>query len=126
MKERSLLYFITALIASILLLMSIVIRTQLWFASYGSDAIPSIHKLLIPVALLWVGWYFGNKGFLLAATIIITVLFSFQLDFAGLLNDSFLPILQAPAIKTTFVLGFILMLANIGFGYFTYFKLKKH
>ena len=126
MKERSLLYFITAVILSTLVLVSIVIRLFNWFELYGDFAMPTLHKLLIPLVLIWVGWYFENKGFLLSSIIIITLLFGFHLDNYGLINgDIFVPSDYAPLVKTTFVLGILLFLGSIGFGYYTYFKLDQ-
>lgn len=125
MKERNLLYFITALIASILLLISILARTQAWFTinNYGQLAIPTIHYLLIPVALLWVGWYFENDGLLLSAAVILSVIFGFHLDNFGLLNnDPYIVSRYAPMVKTVFVLGLLLNLGTIGLAFFTYVK----
>lgn len=126
MKERSLLYFITAVIASVLFLVSILVRTQPWFINYGYLAMPSIYKLFIPVVLLWVGWYYQNKGLLLSATIIVSVLLGGFFDHVGVLtNDIFVLISFAPAVKTSFVLGMVLQLAIVGLGYFTYFKVNS-
>lgn len=130
MKERNLLYFITALVASILLLISILIRTQSWFNinDYGILAVPTIHYLLIPVALLWVGWYFENQGFLLSAAIILSVIFALHVDNIGLLsNEPYIISRYAPAVKTAFVLSSILTLASAALAFYTYIKeqLKK-
>lgn len=130
MKERNLLYFITALVASILLLISILIRTQEWFSinNYGTLAVPTIHYLLLPVALLWVGWYFENNGFLLAAAILFSVIFGLHLDNYGLLNNNPYVVSRfAPAVKTSFVLSILLSLGTAVLGFFTYMKetLKK-
>lgn len=130
MKERNLLYFITALVASILLVISILIRTQSWFSinDYGSLAVPTIHYLLIPVALLWVGWYFENNGFLLASAILFSVIFGLHLDHIGLLNnDPYVVSRYAPTVKTAYVLSLLLTLGSAVLGYVTYIKdtLKK-
>ncbi|MBU1141372.1 MAG: hypothetical protein KKG64_02490 [Firmicutes bacterium] len=124
MKERSLLYFITAVVASVLFLVSILIRTQDWFTTYGYLVMPTMYELFIPLVLLWVGWYFQNKGFLLSAAIIVSVLLGMHFDHVGVLNGQiFVLVLYAPAVKTSFVLGFILLLATSGLGFFTYLKL---
>lgn len=130
MKERNLLYFITALVASILLLISIFIRTQAWFSinDYGLLAVPTIHYLLIPVALLWVGWYFENNGFLLAAAILFSVIFGLHLDHAGILNnDPYVVSRYAPTVKTAYVLSLLLTLGSAALAFVTYIKetLKK-
>lgn len=130
MKERNLLYFITALVASILLVISILIRTQSWFSinDYGLLAVPTIHYLLIPVALLWVGWYFENNGFLLASAILFSVIFGLHLDHVGLLNnDPYVVSRYAPTVKTAYVLSLLLTLGSAVLGYVTYIKdtLKK-
>ena len=125
MKERSLLYFLTAVIASVLFLVAIITRFFPWFNNFGILVIPTLHKLIFPLILLWVGWYFENKGFLISATIISTILLMFHMDNAGLLNgDIFIPSAYAPLVKTTYVLGFILMLASVVLGFFTYLKSK--
>lgn len=130
MKERNLLYFITALVASILLLISIFIRTQSWFSinDYGLLAVPTIHYLLIPVALLWVGWYFENNGFLLAAAILLSVIFGLHLDHWGLLgNDPYVISRYAPTVKTAYILSLLLALGAAVLAFVTYMKetLKK-
>lgn len=125
MRERNLQYFITALVASILLLISILARTQDWFNinGYGNLAIPTIHYLLIPVALLWVGWYFENDGLLLSAAIILSIIFGFRLDNWGLLNnDPYIVSRYAPMVKTVFVLGLVLNLGTVVLAFFTYVK----
>lgn len=125
MKERSLLYFITAVVASVLFLVALLIRTQGWFDAYGMLVMPSLYKLFIPVVLLWVGWYFENKGFLLSSAVLFTVLFGVHLDDWGVLTgDTFIVSQYAPAVKTTFVLTFILLLGSLGLGYYTYLKLS--
>jgi hypothetical protein len=125
MKERNLLYFITALVASILLLISILARTQAWFNinDYGTLAIPTIHYLLIPVALLWVGWYFENDGLLLSSAVILSIILGFHLDNFGLLNnDPYIVSRYAPMVKTVFVLGILLNLGTVVLAFFTYVK----
>lgn len=129
MKERSLLYFITAVVATILFIVAVIVRFLDWFPNYGLYVLPAIHKLLIPVVLLWIGWYFENKGFLLASSILISVLFMFQLDYAGILNGRIYVISSlAPIVRTTFVLGFMLSLGSIALGFYTWFILhgKRH
>lgn len=129
MKERSLLFFITAVVATILFIVAIIVRFVDWFPLYGLLVLPAIHKLLIPVVLLWIGWYFENKGFLLASTTIIAVLLSFQMDHAGVLNGDILVIsTMAPIVRTTYVLGFMLMTGIVILGYFTWYMLhgQKH
>jgi len=125
MKERSLLYFLTAVVASVLFLVALIIRFFPWFNSYGSMALPTLHKLIFPLALLWIGWYFENKGFLISATILSTVLLMFHMDYSGLLNgDIFIVSSYAPLVRTTYVLGFILLLGSNVLGYYTYLKMK--
>lgn len=126
MKERSLLYFITAVIATILFLVSIIVRTFDWYTTYGEHVMPIVYALFVPVVLLWVGWYFQNKGYLLAASIIVAVLIGQQFESVGVLNGViFISGLYAPMVKTTFVLGLILMVASSGLGFYTYLKLNQ-
>ncbi len=125
MKERSLLYFITAVIATILFLVSIIIRSFDWFSTYGEHVMPIMYALFIPVVLLWIGWYFQNNGFLLAASIIVAVLIGQQFVSVGVLNgDPFVPSLYAPMVKTVYVLGLILMFGTSGIGFYSYLKLN--
>ncbi len=129
MKERSLLYFITAVVATVLFVVAIIVRFLDWFPFYGTLVLPQIHKLIIPLILLWVGWYFENKGFLLASTTITAVIFMLQMDHAGILNGDINVLSSlAPIVRTTYVLGFMLMSAIVVLGYYTWYVLhgKKH
>ncbi|MBU1093294.1 MAG: hypothetical protein KKH01_02400 [Firmicutes bacterium] len=124
MKERSLLYFITAVTASVLFLVSIIIRSLDWFGSYGYAVMPTMYELFIPVVLLWVGWYFQNKGFLLSASVLVAVLFGQHFNYTGVLNgDIFILSTYAPMVKTVYVLGFILLLSVTGIGFYSYLKM---
>jgi hypothetical protein len=126
MKERSLLYFVTAVVATLFLVVAIIIRLFPWFNLYGNVVLPQLHKLIIPVALLWVGWYFENKSFLLSSSIIFAVLLGFHMDYSGLLNGGiFVVSTYAPMVRTVYVLGFLLQLAVVGLGFFTIFELNK-
>jgi integral membrane sensor domain MASE1 len=130
MKERNLLYFITALVASILLLVSILARTQSWYDlnNYGSIAVPTIHYLIIPVILFWLAWYFEDKGSLLSAAVILSVVFALHLDHSGILNnDPYVISRYAPAVKTAYVLTLMLSLGSVILAFFTYLQndLKK-
>lgn len=126
MKERNLFYFITAVVLSTLVLLSLFVRIQVWFPTYGDHVIPSLNKLLIPLILIWVGWVFENKGFLLASAIVTTVLFGFHLDtFSILSGDPFVPTLYVPLVRTSYVLAALLLLATSGLGFYTYLKLEK-
>ena len=123
MKERNLFYFITAVVLSTLCLLSLFVRAQIWFPTYGNLVVPTFHKLLIPLILIWVGWYFENKGFLLSSIIITSLFFGIQLDtFSILSGDPFVPQLYAPLVRTSYVLSALLLLATSGLGFFTYFK----
>ena len=126
MKERSILYFITAVTATILFLVSIIVRSFDWYTTYGQYVMPVMYALFFPVVLLWVGWYFQNKGYLLAASVIVAVLIGQQFESVGVLNGViFVSGLYAPMVKTTFVLGLILMLATSGIGFYSYLKLNQ-
>lgn len=125
MKERNLLYFITALVATILILISLLSRLTAWFNinDYGQLAIPTVHYLIIPVVLLWVGWYFENDGLLLSAAVILSIIFGFHLDNYGLLNsDPYIISRYAPMVKTVFVLGLLLNLGTVALAFVTYVK----
>jgi|GEM_PF-768200 len=125
MKERNLLYFITALVASILLLVSILARTQDWYNlnNYGELAVPTIHYLIIPVILFWLAWFFEDKGVLLSAAVILAIIFGLHLDHSGLLNNNPYVISRyAPAVKTAYVLSLVLSLASVVLAFFTYLQ----
>lgn len=124
MKERNLFYFITALTVTILLILSLVIRTMPWFRNYGTLAMPPFYYFLIPTIVLWLGWWFEHKGFLLASTLLIAVLFGMHLESAGILNNTIYVISsQAPMVRTVYVLTFMLILGSTGLGFFTYYKM---
>jgi hypothetical protein len=127
MKERDLLYFVTALITSVLFLVSLLVRTQSWFNNYGIYTMPVMVKVLIPLVIIWVGWYFESKGLLLSSVILVTVLLMFQLDHYNILTNRqpYVSSSLAPVVKTLYVLGIMLMTSNAGLGFFTYFKLEK-
>jgi hypothetical protein len=127
MKERDLLYFVTALITSVLFLVSLLVRTQSWFNNYGVYTMPVMVKVLIPLIIIWVGWFFESKGLLLSSVILVTVLLMFQLDHYNILTNRapFVSSSLAPVVKTLYVLGIMLMTSIAGLGLFTYFKLEK-
>jgi hypothetical protein len=127
MKARDLLYFVTALITSVLFLVSLLVRTQSWFNNYGVYTMPVMVKVLIPLIIIWVGWFFESKGLLLSSVILVTVLLMFQLDHYNILTNRapFVSSSLAPVVKTLYVLGIMLMTSIAGLGLFTYFKLEK-
>ncbi|MFU8792986.1 MAG: hypothetical protein ACNA7K_03085 [Acholeplasmataceae bacterium] len=126
MKERNLFYFITAVVLSTLFILSLFVRIQVWFPTYGNQVIPSLNKLIIPLFLIWIGWVFESKGFLLATAIATTVLFGFHLDTFSILNgDPFVPSFYAPLVRTSYVLGALLLAGTSGLGYYTYLTIEK-
>ncbi len=135
MKERSLLVFITAVTVSLLFIASLVVRTFVWrnvtidltLPSYGAMVVPAYAKLLILVALYWIAWYFEERGFLLAATILMTVLLMTHFDYSGLIGGSiFIPSAYAPMVKTSYVFSFLLMAASIVLGFYSYYLLGRN
>jgi hypothetical protein len=132
MKERSLLYFISAVVASTLLILSLFANFYNWFDNdYVLLAAPALHKMLIPVALLWVAWYFNHDGLSLASLIIFTLLFGFFLDNFGVLykpsSDNFIYVFvnNGALVKTMVVLSVMLFTGILGFGYYGYFLRTK-
>jgi hypothetical protein len=130
MKERSLLVFITAVTVSLLFIASLVVRSFIWrdvtidlsLPSYGVMVIPAYAKLFILVALYWIAWYFEERGFLLAATILMTALFMTHFDYSGLIGGSiFIPSAYAPMVKTSYVFSFLLMAISIVLGFYAYY-----
>lgn len=124
MKERNQLYFITAIIVTLIFLFAILLRGIEWFHIYGDDVAPSVYELLIPCILLWVGWYFRNIGFLLAASIIMSLLIGLHFDSIGILSgDIFLVRMYEVEVKTAFVFTLLLMIPATVIGYYSYFQL---
>jgi hypothetical protein len=125
MKERNLLYFTTATVVSILFLVSLILRFNDWHSLYPY-AIPAIHQMVIPLILVWLGWYFKNNGFILASLIIIVILFGNHLSHAGVLDDGnldyFVLMTYKPAVRTAYVISTLLYAAGIGLGFFSYYK----
>jgi hypothetical protein len=74
MKERNLMVFVTAVTVSILFLIGILIRTQAWFVNYASLSYPNFVRLILPLGLLWIGWFLKNKGFVLAASVLLAMI----------------------------------------------------
>jgi hypothetical protein len=132
MKERSLLYFISAVVASMLLILSIFANLYNWMEiDLVSFAAPEFHRLLIPVVLLWLGWYFDHDGLTIASIIIFSVLFGFFLDNFNILfsrladNWIFVGISDEALVKTMHILSVMLFTGLLGFGYYGYFLRTK-
>ncbi len=130
MKERNLLVFIAALVTSMLLVVSIFVRLFVWFDmnDYGQFASISYYTLIIPTALLWLGWYLNDLKSAAFSSVLLTVCLYFHLENIGVLSGT--PILvstYAPAIKTTYVLNLILVVAGVVLGFVAYYfpKFKK-
>lgn len=127
MKERNLLVFITAVVASILLLMSIFVRFFNWFDvnNYGSYASLSTYFYILPVALLWLGWFIDDIKSVFAASLLMVVNLYFHLENISVLSgDPVLVSSYAPAIKTTYVLTLILIVVTAAIGFVTYYLPK--
>lgn len=123
MKERNLLYFITAVTATLFLIIQLIIRLMPWFNMYGVVTLLPLHHAIIPVIVLWLAWYFEDKGLILASTVVFTVLLGLHMDNAGILNGNPYVISQyAPMVRTVYVLGFLILLGTVGLGYFSYLK----
>lgn len=123
MKERNLLYFITAVTATLFLIIQLIIRLMPWFNMYGVVALLPLHHAIIPVIVLWLAWYFEDKGLLLASTVVFTVLLGLHMNNSGILNGNPYVISQyAPMVRTVYVLGFLVLLGTVGLGYFSYLK----
>ncbi len=130
MKERNLLVFIAALIASILLVISVVVRLFVWYDinNYGSYVSVPMVYYIIPIALLWLGWYLDDVKSVLVASAVMTVNLYFHLSHIGILSGEPLVVSSyAPAIKTSYVLNLVLIVAVIAFGFVSYYipKFKK-
>lgn len=111
MKERSLLHFMAAMVISILTLISFIVMFATWSKAYADDIIPVFYVLLIPTIILWIGWIVEDRGFLLAGSTLIMVLFIQHLRTISILgNDIFITPQYAPIVRTIYVLSFGLLL----------------
>lgn len=130
MENRNILVFMTAVAASILLLISIFIRLFVWYDvnNYGSFASLSTYFYIVPVALFWIGWYLNDIKSVFAASLLMVVNLYFHLENVSVLSgDPVLVSSYAPAIKTTYVLTLILIVAIAALGFVSYYlpKFKK-
>ncbi len=123
MKERNILYFITAVISSILLVMSIVIRFFAFFKYngflYAAFTLPDYYYFIFPVVLLWVAWFFEEETFELVGTSLFIIIFSLHLENIGVLTGTpYVTSSFAPTVKTVYMLGFLLLLGTIISGFY--------
>lgn len=126
MKERNILYFSTTLLLTVLTLISFVVSFLPWAQAYGDKIIPKFYILLIPTIVLWFGWFLEDKGFLLSASAVLTILFFEQIYKSEILSkDVFITPQYAPIVKTVYVVTFAVLLAAIILSYFTAYILKK-
>ena len=123
MKERNILYFISAVVASVLFIVALIPRFFPWFYLYGDFVVPPLYALFIPLAILWLSWFFENRGFFLSAAVIHVVVIIMHLGNVGLLNgDIYVVSAYAPMVRTIYTLTFILLAGIIVFGFYTYLK----
>jgi len=127
MKERSLLHFMAAMVISILTLISFIVMFATWSKAYADDIIPAFYILLIPTAILWLGWLIEDRGLLLSGSTILTMLFIQHLSTISILsNDIFITPQYAPIVRTIYVLSFGLLLGSSILGFSaSYFINKK-
>jgi len=123
MKERNLLYFITAVVASILLVLAIAIRFFGFFKfnayQYGDVILLDYYYYIFPVALLWLAWYFEDETLILIGSSFYVVFFALHVENIGLLSGTPYVISRyAPIVKTIYMVGLLLIVAVIGFGFF--------
>lgn len=124
MKERNLLYFLLAVVISTIMIVSIIVRLLNWYNMYGTIVTPRIHMIIIPLLLIWVGWYFENKGLLLSTSILMTVILFMHMGNSGLLSGTPYVISSlAPIVKTIYVVSFMMVSISIGLGFYTYLNL---
>ncbi len=130
MENRNILVFMTAVAASILLLISIFIRLFVWYDvnNYGNYASLSTYFYIVPVVLFWIGWFLNDIKSVFAASLLMIVNLYFHLEKISVLSgDPVLVSSYAPAIKTTYVLTLILIVAIAALGFVSYYlpKFKK-
>ncbi len=121
MKDRNILYFITAIIASILLVMSIVIRFFKFFQEpdYADIVLLDYYYYIIPVAILWFGWYFEDETMVLISASLFAVFAALHIEHIGVLvNSPYVTSNFAPTVKTIYLLGLVLMVATSVAGFF--------
>ncbi len=123
MKERNLLYFITAVVSSILLVLAIVIRFFPFFGyndyQYAAIVLPDYYYYIFPVALLWLAWIFDEELFVLIGSGLFIVFFGLHVENIRMLVD--VPYIISrfrPLVKTIYMLGLLLMVGTIVTGFF--------
>ncbi len=127
MKERNLSYFVTAVVASILLIMAIVIRFFGFFSyntyEYSGFVLVDYYYFIFPVALLWLAWYFEEETLVLISTSLYVIFFGLHVENIGVLTGTPYVISRfAPIVKTVYLLGFLLMLGTIVTGFYSPIK----
>ena len=123
MKERNIPYFITAVVASILFVMAIVIRFFAFYRfnayEYAAFVLPDYYYFIFPVVLLWLAWFFEDEKFELIGTALFIVFFALHAENAGVLTGSpWIISSYAPIVKTVYMLGLLLMLGTIVAGFY--------
>ncbi|NCU32905.1 MAG: hypothetical protein EOM23_08250 [Candidatus Moranbacteria bacterium] len=126
MKERSILYFMAAIVITLLTIISFFVTFAVWAPAYADDIIPVFYVLLIPVAILWFGWFIEDRGLLLTGTAIVSVLFILHLEEISILSQNvFLTPQYAPIVRTIYVVTFGLLLATMALGVITSYFMSK-
>lgn len=126
MKERNLMVFITAVTVSILFLIGILIRTQAWYINYADLSYPHFIRLILPVALLWIGWFSHNKGFVLSASVLLAVVWFLHMDCAGYVSGIiFVPTNYTAIVKTSFVFAAMTFGGAVLSGFFAYYTMDS-
>lgn len=123
MKERNLLYYITAIVASVLFILAIAIRFFGFFKfnayQYADIILPDYYYYIFPVILLWLAWYLEDEALLLIGSSFYIIFFGIHVESIGVLTGTPYVISRyAPIVKTIYLVGFILILSVIGFGFF--------
>lgn len=114
MKERNLLYFVSAVILTVFFLLSLIARTQEWFRFYGNQAIPPYYQLILPLILIWGGWFFDLKRIVDFVVAIVLVMFTFHLvSVVGVIGSTAMPSGYAPMVKTYALMSLIIMIGFV-------------
>lgn len=127
MKERNLLVFVTALIVTILFVISIALRFFIWYDvnDYGTYvSVPTVY-FFIPMLVLWLGWYLNDVKSSLVGSIILTVILFFHIENVGILSGTPAIVSSYVAmVKTIYVLNLFLIIISIVSGFVSYYLPK--
>lgn len=128
MKEKSLLYFISATAITLLFILTIILSFSNWYEQFGY-VLPRLYITIFPLALIWLAWYFNHHGFALASLLLLIMIIGNQFGFAQVLNSQsieyFVPSRFAPIVRTSYLTSTLILGITIIFTGYEYFNQTK-